>query len=133
MDRLSHITDRFTAHFHEIGATPVVMARWEWAEMPDQTNLRVSLGFRRVDVSDHLARFCSELAAAQTEHLAERDFHAYLDAIQYTVDFETERADLDLEAATAAADAALSDLKPGSLRLMTEVQMAWIDRQAGAS
>lgn len=52
--------------------------------------------------------------------------------MQFVMDSEATLGSLDLDETTAAFDLALSERAPGSLRLMTEVQMAWIDRQSQA-
>lgn len=133
MDRRTQIIERFTAHFTAIGAQPLVVPADEWADVGDQHNLRVQLGFRRPVASDLVARFCPDLVVAQTEHLSDRDFTAYLDAMQFVLDSEATLGPLvELDDATAVVDQALAERAPGSLRLLTEVQMAWIDRQSRA-
>lgn len=100
--------------------------------MTNSGNAPVQLGFRRPTASDPVARFCPDLLVRQAEHLNDRDFAAYLDAMQFVMDSEATLGSLDLDETTAAFDLALSERAPGSLRLMTEVQMAWIDRQSQA-
>lgn len=132
MDRVDLITRRFTEHFEDIGAVPIPKTLTEWEEVEPRTNLRISLGFRRpTPDTDGVAIFCPELVARQTEHLDDDELTQYLDAVQWTVDLETTLYEHDLEEATQMADAALAEKAPGSLRLLTEVQMAWLDRSSG--
>lgn len=132
MNRTEHVLNRFTAHYEAIGAVPVVLSQKEWEAIEPKSNLRVALGFLRpTPASDAKALFCPELVVAQTEHLSDEELEFYLDAIQWTVDHETTLHEYDLDEATERADAALAETAPGSLRLMTEVQMAWLDRSRG--
>lgn len=98
----------------------------------DQLGQRaVHLGFRRPTASDPGGPVLSR-PACPPGRAPVRDFAAYLDAMQFVMDSEATLGSLDLDETTAAFDLALSERAPGSLRLMTEVQMAWIDRQSQA-
>lgn len=127
MNREQHIRERFNKHFTEIGVDPTPMILDDWLQLDHQDNLRVRHGIRRVE-SDLRGRFCPELINLQTEHLTDRELKIYLDALQFAVDIDSE-SDKNIDTAVQDTDAELAERAPGSLRLMTQVQMEWLDRR----
>lgn len=135
--RLTQVMDVVVDHLDEIGAQVVVMAAEDWPG--DQgAHLRSPLGFTTpAPVDDQRSAWVSyvspELIAEQTAHLSDANFRDYLIAILYCLDVEVSLYDKgfadDSQGRTDKVDADLAEMAPGSLRLMTDVQMAWLDKR----
>lgn len=128
MDRTSLIEARLTQHLEGIGAQSLLLSEEEWANVEAPNPVRKQVGFiPPMQDEGWLALLCPARIARQTAHLRDEDLELYLDAVEWIMDKEVELHLLSPVERQIAAENALAELAPGSLRVMTEVHMRSLD------
>lgn len=124
------IERRFTEHITEIGGIPVARALAVWET--DVDTLHTPFGYSRpvwVDDRSYIA-FCPELIQRTTATLSATDLSDYLTCVFVQLDYYVSHHEMDDEEATEWFDRYVSDAFLGSLALMNEVQLSWLDKRA---
>ena len=131
MNRIDEIAGRLFTHWTAVGANaiPVDLAQWD----PRTDRLHAPFGYmmpifeKSPEKIDCTIFFCPELIDVETTWLSDEDFDAYLDCLQYHVDWRIVNHELDEDAADDEFARILADKHVGSLSLMNAVQMAALD------
>jgi hypothetical protein len=134
MDRLAYIETRLVTHLNEIGADPSVLDVATWRRLPDDPeDTRRLLGFTApIKEADWYTPFCPQIIAESASGFDDKELEDYIDAIEYAMDFEVISHMLPASERIFAADNAMIEHGPGSMRLISEAQMHMLDRQAGS-
>lgn len=129
-ERAENIERRLTEHLTEIGSIPVVKAASLWAT--DADTLHTPFGYSRPVWLNYRSYvpFCPELIDRTTAHLDDTDLTDYLTCVIFQLDYYIAHKDMGDDESSQWFDRYVSEEFIGSLALMNEVQMNWLDRKA---
>lgn len=131
MNRTTLIEERLLRSFVEIGAKPRSLTPGQWALLPaEEGNSRRMLGWTAPMAENGWdTPFCPQLIAESSAGLSDEDLEFYLQAIEYATAKEVVFNHLPAAERIAAADDAMLAIAEDSLRLISEVQLAVLDRR----
>lgn len=154
-DRTVEVMDRLNAHCLYIGILPAAKIKEQWAtaDLYDPSNLHRPYGWvppfhepeiahpeicpcaacaAGANVATFVLRFCPEIIAEQSVEVGLDDEHftLYLDVIEYLISMFVLHRDKPWDEREALVDKALWDEAEDSLKLLTSVQMAVLDRSS---
>jgi hypothetical protein len=121
IDRRTYLTERLLAHFRdihlpvEVGPVPGPFGYTMPGAGPEQ---------------EEVFRFDPDVVAAQTAHLDDEQFIAYLDVVEFVADTHVTLYELPFDERLRWVEDELYDCFPGSLRLWTDVQVRALDTAA---
>lgn len=135
MDRITVITTHFAAHGLEIGVTTTPLDAEAWSELELSVATTQPFGYLPPTLDDETdeweMRYCPTIIEAQTAELDDEDLHNYLEACDAQASLFVIHDDgQDRDDLRRKVEDALFDVAPGSLMLLTRVQMAVLDSQA---
>jgi len=126
--RVETIGSRLYLHLKDIGTLPVMLRGEEWDYRAD--TLHAPFGYRRPYWHDgqSYSAFCPLLIERTTRHLSDGDLDNYLICVELQIDYYIINHTMDADKASEWFDNFLADNFLGSLELLNQVQMNWLDR-----
>jgi hypothetical protein len=130
MTRAEQIERTLDDHFVEIGTIPVVKSLGVW--IADIDTLHTPFGYNRPIWIDHrsFVAFCPELIEQTTAELSDQDLADYLTCVKVQLDYYIAHYEMTDEESTEWFDRYLANEFLGSMALMNEIQLNWLDRKA---
>lgn len=125
-ERADHIRRRLRAHLIDVLNIPEVLPLDQWDTTVD--TLHAPYGF--CVPRDRKVAFCPELMAEVTRDLSDDDLEAYLDAVEFEIDFHGGHPELEPDEAAEVCDRTMAEVALGSLQLLNATHMAWLNRGA---
>jgi hypothetical protein len=131
MDRIEIIKQRFSELFEDI-ATLCCLTEEIWRVMDvGQDPLHLPFGYRppewNHEENAYVTFFSADIINLTTENQPDDRFAAYLTVICHHLHYHIIFDDVPEERVEHAIDETVYDLAPGSLALMNDVQMAYLD------
>lgn len=136
--RAEHIRERLKRHCLielEVPTSPMPIEDWQLAigDLGPHARFGVAWPMPWDDEPHLIVAFCPELIDRVTERLSEADLDAYLSAVEFLVDKQISHIvdGLTREQAVVRAEDDLNEIAGGSLVLLSDTQIAALDRGVG--
>lgn len=139
-ERTKLVNDRLVFHFEDIGCVLQPMSKFEWttAQLEDPSNLHRPYGWvppfegKNGDEFAIFAPYCPSLIAEQTVDLDDGDFDSYLSGIEFITALQIANRNLPWQERERVIEARVWTEGEDTLRLMSAVQMAVLDKMHGS-
>lgn len=129
-DRTIYVANRLAEEFLDIGAKPFPTVTTElWDDIPhDPQDARYPLGFISPLPPQWVFNYCPERIAQTSLFLDDEEFAEYVNTIAYIAQRDVLNSDLPIVERIAQSDRDCLEAGPGSLYLLSQVHLAWLDR-----
>lgn len=131
MTRCAHIKDHLSATLTRCAAVAIEMDPERWKAATEPGNLRRLYGwvppYPQTPVGPFVLEYCPEIIDAQTKDLSDDELDQYLEAIGFHASMHIQHHERTIEERELLIDRTLYDIGPGSIALMSQVQLAAMD------